>query len=423
MKRICVVFGVCWAFGGEVHADVYSALRRVYDSNPVIGQGRSAVDAAHADVKGATTGFQPYLGLVGNAGVARTKIDEYTFDYSPLQYGVEFQQNLFQGGANLASFKAAKGKLVAERANLYATEQEVFLNAINAYIEVLNAKEVLALNQNNKKVLAEYYALVRDRQKVGMLTRTDVAQADARLEMAKYGLVDAQAKYENALETFVRIYGEAEAEYEDIDLEPVGHLFPRTIDDAEEYAMRQHPVLIALEAREKATKQNIVVAYQSLLPSVDVRGAIQQIDDVPYLDDVRDSRVGIYLKVPLYDKGNAFANSDKVRAKVAGIEEQIVNTRRIITENLRIAWNMYDAQGAAVQAAGASVKANQMALNGIKDEQARGRRTVLDVLNAEQELLNSQVAQVRARHARVSAYFSVLSAMGLLTPENLNLGD
>lgn len=418
MKRMFLFIFLCPCVA---NADMYSALQYVYDLNPVINQERSAVDVAQADVRASTTEFQPYLGLSGNAGVARTKVLGETFDYSPLQYGLEFQQTLFQGGANFARYKGAKNNLVAQQANLYATQQDVFMSAINAYIEVLNAKQVLYLNENNQRVLTEYYNFVRDRQSVGMLTRTDVSQASARLEMANYHVVDARAQYENALETFRRIYGDIDCKWTEINLTPVEHLFPDDIDVAEKEALRHHPILRALTAQEETARANITVAYKSILPSVDVRGSIQQIDDVPYLDDIRDSRVGVYLKVPLYDKGNAFANADKVRATVAGIQEQIINARRVIIENLRSAWNVFQAQEYAISATRASIDANKQALNGIRDEQARGRRTVLDVLNAEQELLNSQVAHTRAKHARISAYFAILSAIGVLTPENLGL--
>ena len=418
MKRMFLFIFLCPCVAS---ADMYSALQYVYDLNPVINQERSAVEVAQADVRASTTEFQPYLGLSGNAGVARTKVLGETFDYSPLQYGLEFQQTLFQGGANFARYKGAKNNLVAQQASLYATQQDVFMSAINAYIEVLNAKQVLYLNENNQRVLTEYYNFVRDRQSVGMLTRTDVSQASARLEMANYHVVDARAQYENALETFRRIYGDIDCKWTDVNLAPVSGLFPDDIDSAEQGALRNHPILRALTAQEETARANITVAYKSILPSVDVRGSIQQIDDVPYLDDIRDSRVGVYLKVPLYDKGNAFANADKVRATVAGIQEQTINARRVIIENLRSAWNIYQAQEYAISATRASIDANKLALNGIRDEQIRGRRTVLDVLNAEQELLNSQVAHTRAKHARISAYFAILSAIGVLTPENLGL--
>ena len=421
MKKVCF-FCTCVMFVcDECVADLYMDLKRVYESNPVIEQGRTAVDVAMADVKSASTGLQPYLGLTGNAGIARTKLGDYTFDYSPLQYGAEFQQNLFQGGATFAQIKSAKGVVAAENANLYAIQQNVFMDAINAYIELLNSREVLKLNDNNQRVLTEYYNFVHDNQSVGRLTKTDVSQAAARLEMAKYYVSDATAQYENAIEVYRRIYGVVPDNLDEIDLEPVMHLFPDDIAKAEQIALQRHPVLLALNAQEQATKQKITAAYQSMLPSVDVRGAIQQIDDVPYIDTIRDGRIGVYLRVPLYDKGNAFANVDKVRANIAGIQDQTINARRVIIENLRSAWNIYLAQDYAINATRASVDANQVALDGIRDEQARGRRTVLDVLNAEQELLNSRVAHARAKHAKISAFFAILSAVGKLTPENLGL--
>ncbi len=421
MKRFIIFVMVVSCCTCNVWADMYSALQNVYDTNPVIGQGRADVDVAQANLDVSKTDLHPYLGVTGNVGMARTNALGYDFDYAPMQYGLEFQQNVFQGGAMFAKIRAAHGALAAANANLYATQQTVFMDAINAYIEVLNARNVMNLNKNNERVLMEYYEFVRDGADVGRMTQTDVAQALARLEMAKYGVVDAVAQYEIAIETLRRIYGDALDEYPDIDLDVVADLFPISIQDAEEDALRRHPVLIALAAQEDAARQGITVAYSSLMPSIDVRAAVQQVDNVPILDDITDSRIGVYLRVPLYDRGNAFANADRVRANIAGIQEQIINARRVIVENLRSAWNMYQSQEYAINATRASVDANKMALDGIRDEQMRGRRTVLDVLNAEQELLNSQVAHTRAKHARISAYFAVLAAIGELTPENLGL--
>ncbi len=403
------------------NADMYSELQSVYESSPVINSGRAAVRAADADVSVASSGAKPYLDLSANAGAARTKVGDYTFDYNPTQVGVEFQQNIFQGFSTIAQIKGARAVRDAETSALYATESDVFLNTINAYIAVLRADEVLKLNQNNQRVLQEYYNYCADNAHVGRLTKTDVAQASARVEMAKYGLADAQAKYDNAVETFRRIAGNTPDKFTEIDLSRVEKLFPESVDAANEYAMSNHPALRALESKEKAAREQIVVARKTILPSVDVRGAVMQIDDIPYIDRARDSRIGVYLKMPLYDKGNAFANVDKVRSTVDGIQEDTINTRRMISESLHQAWNMYTAQESAIAAAQAGVKANQMALNGTRDEQKRGRRTVLDVLNAEQELLNTQVSLAQAKFGRMSAFFGVLAASGKLTPENLGL--
>ncbi len=404
-------------------ANLYHALRDVYETNPIISQQREAVNVAKMDVKLAQTEMKPYLGVAANAGVARTKIASETFDYVPTQIGVEFQQNIFEGFSTVARIKAAKGILAANVAALYATEQEVFLDAINAYVNVLRTGDVLKLNQNNYRVLKEYYEYCVDLQHVGKLTKTDVAQASARLEMAKYSQTDAQAKYDNSLETFQRIYGKTLNKYDEIDIDLARDLFPKSINSAEEFALKNHPAIIALEAQESAARENITIAYKSILPAIDVRAASMQVDDLPYVNKVRDSRVGVYLKMPLFDRGTAFANTDKARYTVAGIQEQIINARRTVIENLHQAWNMYDAQKSAIRAAESGVAANQMALSGTKEEQKRGRRTVLDVLNAEQELLNTQVSLAQAKYAQVSAFFAVLAATGTLNAANIGIDD
>ena len=406
---------------GAYADDLYGALARVYRDNPVISAARSAVRAAGADVDRARTGYKPYLGISAGADLARSEILGTTYDYVPTQIGAEFQQNIFQGFATVAQIKAAKAMLASQQAVLYSTEQDVFLDAINAYINVLNARTVLDLNKNNQRVLTEYYDYVSGRESVGMLTRTDVAQAAARLDGARYGVIDAQTKYDNALETFRRIYGVTEDRYVDISLRRVQNAFPDDIESAEIIALQSHPALIALESQAAAAKEDITIARKTRLPAVDVRASLKQIDDLPIVDRVRDGRVGVYLSVPLYDRGASGANLNRARFTVDGIGENIVNTRRVVVENLRSAWNIYESEKSAIDAAESAVRANEMALDGIRDEQRQGRRTVLDVLNAEQELLNSRVALTRARHGRVSAYFAVLAAMGRLNADTLGL--
>lgn len=423
MKFGLYLFMILMIAATPCHADLYSALQRVYETNPVIAQSRAAADAAGADVSRAGAAARPYLGLAGAAGLARTDALHHRYDYVPTQIGVEFQQNLFQGFGIIAGIRAARGAAAAATATTYATTQDVFLNTINAYVSVLNARDTLDLTENNERVLREYYDYCRDLQDVGKLTKTDVAQASARLEMAKYAVADATAKYENARETFRRICGDIDTDFSPVDLSRTASIFPENIRTAEEYAMRHHPILRALDARGTAARQNITVARKSILPSIDLRAAATQVDDLPYIDRVRDARVGVYMTLPLYDKGAAFADADRARYIVAEIDEQTIDAERKIIESLRHAWNDYDAAAVAISAANAGVSANKMALDGTRAEQKNGRRTVLDVLNAQQELLNTRVSLARAKYSRISAYFTVLAAMGKLNPQNLGVGD
>lgn len=401
--------------------DMYDALGVMLRDNPVIAEMRERVGAADADVERAKSGYKPYLGLSANVNLAHSEILGTDYDYVPSSVGAEFGQNLFAGFSTVAQIKAATALRQAQYAGLQSTEQDVLLDAINAYINVLNARRVMELNENNRRVLGEYYDFVSGRASVGMATHTDVAQAGARLDGARYGLTDACTQYENAIETYRRIYGNVPKDFVDVDIKRVGNVFPESLDQAAEIALRIHPGLIALKYHEDAARADGVLAMKTRLPSVDLRASAVQMNDIPIVDRVRDGRVGVYVSVPIYDRGASSAGIEKARFTVAGIREHIANTRRIVIENLNHAWNVYAAQSTAIDAARSAVRANEMALAGVRDEATHGRRTVLDVLNAEQELLNSRVALTRAEHARVSAFFAVLAAMGRLNAETLGL--
>ena len=400
-----------------------SALKDVYDTNPEILAAREKVKKTEADLGLAKSGWQPTVGLTGGISRARTKADGMNLkdNYTQKEYGISASQNIFKGFTTSAQIQAAKSLVSVQEANLYATEQNVFMLAIDAYINVLNAKEVLKLNKHNEKVLKEYYDLYVEKEKVGVLTKTDVAQAKARLEGAKYHVIEAQAKYDNSLETFRRIYGKVEDSYQKIDIKNIKVSFPKRVEDAEKTALAKHPAILAMKAQEEAADNNITVSKQTIMPSVDIKASSIKYDDIPVAKGITDSQIGIYLTIPLYDQGITFSKTSKAKAEKAEVQMALSQTRRMVLEKLHQAWNLYQAQVVAIHSAEARVSASKLALSGVRDEQARGRRTVLDVLNAEQEVLDSQVMLTQAEHAKISAFFAVLSGMGELTPEYLEL--
>lgn len=404
-------------------ADIYTALREIDASNPEITAARSVVKASGADVRQSWAGWQPSVGVSAGIARAKTKADQMGIDesYTQKQLGVSVEQNLFQGFSTNARIDAAKGQLQAEQASLYATRQTVFLEAVQAYLNVLNTREVLALRRNNEKVLREYYNLFSQKEQVGVLTKTDVAQAEARLELAKYAAIAAKADYDNALETYRRIYGQTENQYTDVSTDRLKPVFPKTIQEAEQQALANHPSILAADARYRSADAQITVARQTILPSVDVKASAMRFDDIPLADRVDDSRIGVYLTVPLYDKGTALAQTQKAKANASAIKAQITGAQRAVLEKLNQAWNIYQAQTAAITSAQIRIKASRLALDGVRDEQERGRRTVLDVLNAEQEVLDARVSLTQAHHCQTLAFFSVLSGTGALTPHNLGI--
>ena len=182
-------------------------------------------------------------------------------------------------------------------------------------------------------------------------------------------------------------------------------------------------MLVAVQAQYAAADENITVARQTYMPSVDVKASAVKYHDIPVVDEITDGRIGVHLTVPLYDKGVTRAQKRKAKATRSEVQMMMIQTRRTILEHLRQAWNRYQAQKSAIEAADLRVRAARLALSGVRDEQEQGRRTVLDVLNAERELLDARVMRTQAGHARVAAYFAVLSGMGRLTPEALSLSS
>ncbi len=423
MKNIILIaFGIICGPIGVASGNLYQELGGVYRTNPIIVGARAATNSAAAGVNLAESGYRPYMGITAGVGMAHSEAFGTDYDYNPAIVAGEIRQPIYSGGATFASIKAARALYESELAVQYMTVQDVFLSAINAYINVLNSERVLELNKNNLRVLREYFAYVSNRVDVGILTQTDVSSATARVAAAEYSVATARADYDNAVETYRRIFGNApDDNIGEINVGRVEHLFPDDVDDALTVALASHPALRALQSQEVAARADITIARQTRMPSIDVRASAMQIEDTPFLGRIRDGRVGVYLSLPLYDRGASGAKMERARFTVDGIGEQIQNTRRTIRENLNTAWNIYTAQDSAIAAANARVAAAKLSLDGIRDEQARGRRTVLDVLNAEQELLDARVSLARAKHAQTSAYFAVIAAMGNLSAENLGV--
>ena len=163
MKKY-LLFLICFLFCVPANADMYSALQQVYQTNPQILSARQKVKSASAGVDLARTGWQPSVGATAGIARAKTKLNNTDFDYTQKQVGITLSENIFHGFSTTAQIDAAKSMAVLEKANLYATEQDVFLQAVNAYINVLNAREVLDLDKNNHKVLEEYFSLCEQRK-------------------------------------------------------------------------------------------------------------------------------------------------------------------------------------------------------------------------------------------------------------------
>jgi outer membrane protein len=337
---------------------------------------------------------------------------------------------LYAGGTIRNSVRAANTRVDAGRADLRATEGDIFTEAVAAYMDVIRDRSIVQLNQSQVRVLETNLQATRDRFEVGDLTRTDVAQSDARLALARSSLALAEGRLRSSEENFRRVIGE-----EPGDLQPPNPLpqLPDTPELATEIALGNNADLASIAAQARAAGYDVRVAQGDRLPTISAVSSARHTDllgtanngaapGAPLLADSTTSvGAGLSLTMPLYQGGGAGARVRRARAAEGELLERAVAVERSVVSTTRAAFANYRAALAAIESNEIAVAANQLALEGTRAEQTVGTRNVLDVLNAEQELLNSQVLLVTARRDAYVAGFQLLNAMGQAEAEDLNL--
>jgi outer membrane protein len=308
----------------------------------------------------------------------------------------------------------------AARAQLLATEQTVFLNVVNAYVNVITNTHVLALDQNNQTVLERQLQATRDQFNVGEITLTSVAQAQASLAQAVEQVAVAEGNLEIAKENFRQLVGDYPA---DLLVAPQPLDLPVTSkDQAAAAAIANNPNVIAAKFTDAAEKDAVDVAYSALLPEVTVQASGFTESQPSGADtSTRGGEVLGQLTVPLYQGGAEYAAIREARAREQQSFATILDQQRMVYAQATQAWEGLVSAQAAIVSTNAEIKANAIALDGTEREEIVGTRTTLDVLNAQQLLLNSQVQQVQNIATLVENSYTVASAIGRLTATDLGL--
>lgn len=406
------------------------ALVNTYASNPTLMAERAQLRATDEGVAIARSGGRPTLSVdagVNQDLVTRNITGSNGRDFSA---GVTLGLPIFSGGRVRNGVRAANARVDAGRADLRATEGDVFTEAVAAYMDVIRDRSIVQLNQNQVRVLETNLQATRDRFEVGDLTRTDVAQSDARLAIARSNLALAEGRLESSEENFQRVVGVAAG-----NLQPPNPLppLPGDPESAVDLALVNNADLSSIVAQARAAGFDVAVARGARLPTISANSstryfnALGRADEAAGLPDgtlpntTTTSGVGLSLSLPLYQGGAAGARVRQAQAIRTQILESAIGVERLITANTRAAFASYIASREAIASNEIAVAANQLALEGTRAEQTVGTRNVLDVLNAEQELLNSQVLLVTARRDAYVAGFQLLNAMGQAEAEDLNL--
>ena len=413
--------------GGAAEADTLrEALIQTYNTNPVITAQRAQLRSVDESVAIARSAARPQLS--GTAGFNQDLTRTGGGNGKNLSAGVDISYPLFTGGAIRNQIGAARARVAAGRATLRATEGDVFTEAVGAYMDVIRDRAIVTLNSNQVKVLETNLQASRDRFEVGDLTRTDVAQSEARLSLARSNLAIVQGQLTASEENYRRVVGKLPGE-----LEPPPPLpaLPATPEQAVDIALAGNPDLTAISEQTRAAALDVSVARAGRLPTlsaiangtvVDYLGsADEQFGGTGISNTQTSTGVGLQARIPLYQGGSVSARVRQSQAIQSQFIEQGIAVERSVVAQTRAAFSTYQAAQQAIRSNQTAVDANRLALEGTRAEQGVGTRNVLDVLNAEQELLNSQVALVSARHDAYVAGFALLNAMGQAEMEDLNL--
>ncbi len=435
-KGIVSLLAVTTVLTGTMAASAESleeALAAAYESNPQLMAQRAALRATDEGVSQAQAGYLP--SLTGSYSYQDQNIniqpeDSDTTvpgDRSSDGYSLTARQNIFRGFQDRNSMRQAKSQVLAGRAQLQSVEQQVLLEAVTAYMNVLRDEAVVDLNKNNVQVLERQLQASQDRFRVGEVTRTDVAQSEARLEGAKSNLLTAEATLASSRAQYRRVVGHTPAGLETPTGDPT---LPGSLDEAIEIAMELSPGVIAARYNERAASQAVSVASGALLPTLNAQLQYSDFHTTGFNattgstvgQNTKNTSIGIELSVPLYQGGTRYSQIRQAKQVRSQRLMEIRQAERVAQENVFVAWDQYRAAVGQIKSSEAQVRASEIALEGVRQEAYVGSRTTLDVLNAEQELLNARVALVRAQRDEAVTAYSLVSSVGKLTAKDLRLG-
>lgn len=406
------------------------ALSAAYNSNPTIAAERARQRATKELTPQAVAGALPqvsgaasYTKTDGNQTIDPRAFNPIStdppfrrsFELETTSYEVSGSQAVFTGFRNFNAIRAARARVKSGAAGLALVEQDVLSRAAGAYFDVVRDMKVFGANTNNVEVLIRQKREAELRFEVGEVTKTDVAQADARLAQARANLTTAQARLAVSRASFVEIIGATPGTLED---DPVLPLVPASLDESLSISREGAPSIVRARMAERAQKRNLQVAKGQFSPTVSLT-ASYQFADQPSFGAVESEQFayGARASVPIFLGGLNVSRVREAKALHDQSRRQVEEAERRADAAVTGSWEQLQAARANIASATLQVEASELALNGVRREAQLGVRTTLDVLNAEQEFLNAQVSLANAERDARLATFQLLAAMGALGPD------
>jgi outer membrane protein len=416
-----VILGV---FSAPASAEsLQEALSRAYLFNPTLKAARAQLRAVDENVARAKSQFRPTI----NGDVSRTlqNIDTSPSlagqegNFTSNNYSVTLVQPIFRGFRTINAVQGAQAGVEAGREDLRSAEQNVLLNAVTSYVNVVRDQAVLNLQINNQRVLTQQLKAAQDRFEVGEVTKTDVAQARARASGAESAISQARAQLQADRAIFAQLVGNSPGTLRD---PGPTRLAPKSQGESIKIGEGENPNIIAAIFRERAQDHLIKETKGELLPSVSLQANYTRSTGGPGATDREDvGTVTGVVSIPIYQGGEEYARIRQGIETRSQLRHQIDEARESVRASIIAAWGNYTAARAQIKSDQEQVDANRVALAGVREEEKVGQRTVLDVLNAEQELLNSEVSLATSRRDLVVASYELLSAIGRISAAVLSL--
>ncbi|WP_442931740.1 TolC family outer membrane protein [Microvirga sp. CF3062] len=406
-----------------------SALVRAYGNNPELNAQRAGVRVRDEDVAQAKSGYRPRVNATADYGQTYTDASRQgvfggatrsSNIITPRGFGVEINQSIFDGFQTSNRVRAAESGVLGSREQLNTSEQSVLLDAATAYMDVLRDTAILDLQRNNVEVIDEQLRQTRDRFNVGEVTRTDVAQAEARLAASRSEASLAEANLRNSIAVYRQVVGVEPQQL--APGRPLDSLTPRSVDAAVKVALNEHPAIKARQHAVDVAELQVKVAQGALAPQLGVAGSVdQRYSSQSAGDQTFSASVVARLTVPIYEGGQVYSATRQAKEEAGQRRLEADSVRDQVRAAVQSSWGRLEAARAQIQAAQAQIDAAETALNGVREEARVGQRTTLDVLNAQQELLTARVNLIQAQRDRVVASYSLVNAMGRLHSRALAL--
>ncbi len=400
------------------------AMAQAYRNNPALLAARARLRATDEGVPQALSNWRPTVSISGDAGwefrsrtlTGATKTSETTL---PRGGTLSIDQSLYRGGRTLAATRQAENLVRSDRARLLATEQSVMLTTATAYADVVRDQAVVGLNINNERVLKRQLEATRDRFNVGEVTRTDVAQAESRLSRARADRVRAEGDLANSRAAYQNVVGDTPGKLAP-SKPPKG--LPASEDQSVSQAREGNFAVIEADFIERAARDQVGLVTGELLPEVTLSGDLSRdFEGSNPVSETDSVSITATVSLPLYQSGSV---SSRVRAAKQTVGQRRNERNRAVRDAVEEAtrgWEALQTARAQIRSFTAEVRATGIALEGVQQEALVGSRTVLDVLDAEQEILDARVSLARAQRDELVAAYQLRSAVGQLTAEALEL--